>query len=128
MITNPHMLPKVRSDALRNSAGDDGIFPQCELRIASFLGQQCSGGLVGVHLDGIAPAMGKGTGTKVSDLNMVVGCQRCHDLLARVNPGWQVLMDRYPAAAQRQIHMGHMATQARWVGSGLIVVPDGTII
>ena len=76
----------------------------------------------------MAPAMGKGISTKVSDLNIAAGCQVCHDLLARVDPAWQILMDRYPAAVQRQIHQAHMETLARWLECEAIVVPDGAIL
>ena len=101
----------------------------CALRIGTFVGKRCSPGtVVGVHLDGIAPALGKGTSTKVSDLNMVAGCQTCHDLLARVDPAWQVLMNTYPAAVQRQIHLAHMETLARWVQMDLIEVKGGEVI
>lgn len=125
MITNPHLLPKVRSDGLRREIAN----MQCELRIASFVGRSCSPGtVVPVHMDGLAPSLGKGTGTKVSDLNMVAGCQTCHDILARVDPVWQVILERYPAAAQKQIHLSHQATLARWLGAGRLIVPDGEII
>lgn len=122
---NPHLLPKVRSTTL----GDDCRSMGCQLRLGTFIGIPCSNDCEQVHLDGIAPALGKGVGTKVSDLNSVGGCRSCHNILAKISgSGWQRLMDTYPTAAQRQIHFAHMTTIAHWLGSGAIIVPDGEII
>lgn len=125
MILNPHMLPKVRSEALKEKTRDH----ECFLKLGTFIGKSCTGPTSeNVHLDGIAPALGKGQGTKVSDLNSVGGCRGCHDLLARVDPAWEVLMERYPAAVLRQIHMAHMAQLAIWIDAGVITVLDGEIV
>lgn len=121
---NPVLLPKVRSDLLKHSCRGMG----CRLRIASFVGKPCSPGAEAVHLDGLAPALGKGTSTKVSDLNMVAGCRVCHDLLARLDPAWQKLVDLHPAAVQKQIHRAHMETLALWLQAEALIVPDGRMI
>jgi len=122
MIQNPHMLPKVRSDALRQSC--DG-FP-CSLRLAGLLGLPCApmSTVVGCHL----PVIGKGVGTKVSDIFIAAGCKTCHDILDGVGEYRAIIEDRYPAAFAHRILMGLAETQSRWIGMGLIVVPDGRMI
>lgn len=125
MITNPHLLVKVRSELLK--AACRGM--PCTLRLGTFLNMPCHhGDSEAVHLDGMAPALGKGQGTKVSDLNMVAGCRLCHSLLDRSHHGWQVLVDKYPAAVLRQIHLAHMETIARWVSAEVLIVPDMKVI
>lgn len=122
---NPHLLPKVRSTTLK----EDTRGHECFLKLGTFIGRPCTGPISeNVHLDGIVRSLGKGASTKVSDLNSVGACRGCHDILARVDPIWSVLVDRYPVAVMQQIHFAHMIELARWLESGAIVVPDGTIL
>jgi len=122
-ITNPMLLPKVRSDGLMEACG--GM--PCELRIGTFLGIPCAGQntVVGCHIEG---SIGKGTSTKVSDLFVAAGCRVCHDLLAGVDPRGHIIRERYPSAFWHQVMRANQATISRWIMAGLVAVPDGEII
>ncbi len=125
---NPHMSAKVRSKALRRACHD---MPGCTLRIGTFVGKSCStpDTLVDAHLDGLAPSLGKGTSTKVSDLNMVAACYSCHEIIAGVDQKTLTkIIENYPAAALARIHGAHQETLAQWLSMGLLVIPDGEII
>lgn len=120
---NPHMLPKVRSDAIMRAAEGE----VCQLRISSFLpGHRCAGADTSVMAH--PPGLGKGLSTKVSDLGTIIACHNCHSLLDGVDERWQILADKYPAAVQQQILIGVLATLAILVEKEIIVVPDGEII
>ena len=125
MIINPYMLPKVRSESLRQACQH----MPCTLRISSFIpGFRCSGDdtVVGCHID---KAIGKGTGTKVSDLFMAAACLHCHDLIDRRNiPGWAYIVEKYPAAVMERLLKGVAETQSRWVQMGLITGEDWEIV
>ena len=114
MIENPHLLPKIRSEALRNSAP---LMP-CGLRIASFIGLSCSGRETNVmtHL----PVHGKGIATKVCDLQMACGCGICHDLLDMRDPRGAIIREKYPHAFWERLFKAHAETLSRWVAMGLI--------
>lgn len=123
MIINPHMLPKVRSEDLREAC--EGA--PCALRIGTFAGIPCSDfeTVVGAH----PPVFGKGTSTKVSDLYLINGCHSCHDLLDwERNPIGRKIRDDYPQAFWLQIVKAICETQARWIEKGLIIVPNSKII
>lgn len=124
MIQNPHLLPKVRSPALMQAMSQ---MPCC-LRITSFIpGRRCSGQdtVVGAHL----PTIGKGMGSKVTDLAVVAGCQHCHDLLdQRDRAGADYLMANFPTAVATRITDALVETQARLVGMGIIMVEGGEIV
>ena len=117
----PHLAPKVRSTALTKGVR---AFP-CTLKLAGFVGQSCEGQVVGCHLD---EAGGKGTATKVTDLAVVAGCQRCHDLLDRRNPVGIKIRRDYPAAYGQQLLRALVHTQALLAGEGIIQVKDGKVI
>lgn len=120
MTFNPDMLPKVRSRVLRNSVQN----MPCELRISSFFGMQCAPASTVVPCH--APTIGKGVGTKVSDLYAIAGCSVCHDLLdMRDKRG--VSLAEIPEFWLQVMRASH-ATQARWVGAGLITVKGGKIV
>lgn len=122
MITNPHLLPKVRSHDLIMATHS---YP-CELRISSFLGLPCHGDVMSVHID-FAP--GKGVATKVTDLAVVAGCDRCHRLLdGRDKVGWEVIRAKYAAPLYLQVIRALVATQARLVADGIITVKGGNIL
>lgn len=119
---NPHMLPKVRSDALK--AAIEGM--PCTLRLASFGGMSCApqDTVVGCHL----PVWGKGTSTKVTDLAIAAGCATCHDLLDERNNLGHQLMHKYPGAwAMRLLH-GLTETHALLVDAGIIEVKGMRIV
>lgn len=124
MITNPQLLPKVRSEAIMQAMQH---FP-CALRISSFIpGRKCApqATVVGCHL----PTIGKGMGTKVTDLAVAAGCQHCHDLLdGRDRAGADYLMQNYPTAVATRITDALVETQARLVGMGIITVEGGTVL
>ena len=119
---NPHLLPKVRSDALRRSATE----MPCTLKLAGFAGHACTGRNTNVmaHL----PVHGKGVGTKVSDLHMVCACAMCHDLLDARNTLGMKIRELYPHAYWEQITKAHAETLSRWVELGLINGTDWEIV
>ena len=120
--TRPHMLPKVRSEAIRKACEN---FP-CSLRIASFIGLSCSGPntVVGCHL----PTDGKGIGTKVTDLSIAAGCQVCHDLLdGRDNRG-RLIREKYPLGLADRIIRAQSETLTRLMMDGIIEINDAEII
>lgn len=129
MILNPHMLPKVRSNDLRQSIGglllgQEGEFP-CSFRLAPLLGYPCSPGtVVGAHL----PTFGKGASTKVSDLFMGAGCDRCHAIIDQVGADAINFAERYPDVFYDAIMRGHHETLSRWVQMGLISGTDWKLI
>ena len=90
---NPHMLPKLRSEAIMAAAK----FAPCTLKLCSYFpGYRCSGPetTVGAHL----PVAGKGMSTKVTDLAVAFACGRCHDILdGRDLERYNHLTDRYPS-------------------------------
>lgn len=122
-ILNPHMLPKVKSEAIKKAC--EGM--PCDLRIGTFIGLPCSpqDTVVGAH----PPIWGKGTGTKVSDISIIAGCFLCHQLLDwERDPRGAVIVEKYPHAFWEQMFKAQNATQARLVGMGLIVVPGARIV
>lgn len=124
-IDNPHMLPKVRSESLRQAVQ----YMPCSLRISSFVpGHRCApqDTVVPCHID---ETIGKGTGTKVSDIFMAAGCRHCHDLIDRRNvSGWEYIVKNYPAAVMERLLKGMAETQSRWVQMGLITGEDWEIV
>lgn len=122
-IKNPMLLPKVRSDALTDSAR----FMPCALRIASFIpNHRCAdpSTVIMAHL----PTIGKGNASKVSDLFMVAACFACHELIDRRDKRIAWIEEHYAAALANRYMRGHHETMSRWLGAGLIVVPDGRIV
>jgi len=123
MIQNPQLLPKVRSQAIMQAANGQ----PCSLRIASFVGLQCSGShtVVGCHL----PVVGRGVSTKATDLAVAFGCQTCHDILDGRNQNAQaVIIDKYATALATRLLNALVETQARLVGMGIITVEGGEVI
>lgn len=123
-ITNPHMLPKIRSRKLLDACRH----MPCTIRVASFVpGKRCScqDTVVGAHL----PVMGKGVGTKVSDLFVAAACMACHDIIdGRDRSGKDYIEANYPAAYANRLMLGLAETQSRWIGMGLISIPGMEVI
>lgn len=119
---SPSLLPKLRSDVLMDAMRH---YP-CTLRLCTFLGESCapSNTVVGCHLD----SQGRGMSTKSSDLYVVAGCMKCHDILDRRDSRWKILHERYPAATERQIRMALQETLALLLRDGIIIVKGGEII
>lgn len=117
----PHLLPKLRSELLMSSMRH---YP-CTLRIASFLGEPCAhqSTVVGCHL----PVIGKGIGTKVTDLAVVAGCAHCHDILDDRN-GKLRQVERYGSAYHMRLLNALVETQALLLRDGVIEVPDGVLV
>ncbi len=115
------LLPKVRSEAIMRACHQC----PCSMRIGSFIGIPCSGDVMGVHLDG---TVGKGVGTKVSDLAVVAGCDTCHKLFDGRDARRQILLEKYPAAVANQMLRAIVETHSRLLGAGIITVSDGEII
>lgn len=117
-ITNPALLPKVRSKKLRDSVRH----MPCTLRVSSFYpGHRCAAQdtVVGCHL----PVSGKGMGTKVSDLAMAAGCFNCHAIIDGPDKKRRTYIEEnYPAAFALRLLEGMHETQSRWYEMGLIQI------
>ena len=123
LLVNPSLLPKIRSRPLLDACKD---MPCC-LRVASFIpGHKCSAvdTVVGCHVGNL----GRGMGTKVSDLSVAAGCHACHDLLDGRDNRVRWIIDQYPFAFAERLMHGVFETQARWVGMGLIEVKGMEIL
>lgn len=123
-IYNPHMLPKIRSDAIMAAAEGS----PCTLRIASFIpGRRCSGNdtTVGTHL----PIWGKGTSTKVTDMAVAFGCEACHAIIDGVDrEALRYLEEMHgKAVLQRMLH-GLTETHALLISADVIQIPDAVIL
>jgi hypothetical protein len=116
------LLPKVRSPAIMSAMQH----MPCSLRIGTFLGLPCARQEtnVGCHL----PVIGKGMGTKVSDLFVVCGCRICHDLMDARDKRGIHLREAYPAAYVDRLLQALVETQSRLVAMGIIVVTEGEIV
>jgi len=123
MTFNPHLLPKIRSDRIMQSAQGQ----PCSLRIASFVGRKCSGNdtTVGCHL----PVFGRGVGTKATDLAVAYGCFECHNILdGRDQNALALIRDRYPTAFMERLLLGLVETHARLVAMGIIEIEGMEVV
>lgn len=124
-IINPALLPKIRSRSLLDAVRD----MPCTLRIASFIpGGQCAhqSTVVPCHLDG---TIGKGMGTKVTDLAVAAGCHACHAIISGVDrKAVDYLTEKYPAAVMQRMLSGLIETQARWVAMEMIEVKGAEVV
>lgn len=122
-IVNPHMLPKLRSEAFRSACGQ---YP-CALRISSLIpGRGCAGRTttVGGHM----PIFGKGVNTKVTDFGLATVCAHCHDLIDARDSRVYWLIEKYPAAFWERVACGIVETMTRYMLDGHLTVPDGEIV
>ncbi len=122
MTYSPALLPKFRSPELLQAVR--GM--PCTLRVASFIpGHRCASPetVVPCHVG----RMGKGLGTKVSDLFVAAGCLHCHDLVDMRDSRWKYLADHHGAQVEQRILAGLMETQTMLVMRGVIVLPGVTI-
>lgn len=115
-ITNPALLPKVRSKALMDFANGQ----PCSLRLPGIC---CHDPETSVH--GHLPGIGKSNRSKVSDIHGAIVCWRCHQVIDTFSHRNFGLTDAMVLDAMLR---GHAETQARWIGAGLLVVPGGEII
>jgi hypothetical protein len=117
-ITNPALLPKVRSRTILDAIA--GM--PCALRVSSFYpGYRCAHAdtVVGCHL----PVAGKSMGSKVSDLSVAAGCKHCHDIIDRRDTmRVRYIEEKYPTAFAMRLLEGLHETQSRWYGLGLIQI------
>lgn len=122
-ITNPALLPKIRSRKLLDATHE----MPCTARVASFIpGKTCHGSTVPAHLD---RTHGKGMGTKVSDINVAAACFACHAIIDGVDlKGREYIRKNCEAAYQAQIVKAFAETLARLVADGLVVVPGAEIV
>ncbi|MGL6209697.1 MAG: nuclease domain-containing protein [Paracoccaceae bacterium] len=116
MISNPVLLPKVRSDLLMASAQAQ----PCCLRLPGICNHDRSTTVM-AHLPGI----GKSMGSKVSDIHGSFACAACHSAID--NFGWEK-RGLTAAIVLDAMLRGHAETQARWVGMGLLAVPGMTVV
>ena len=121
---NPHMMAKVRSNAIRKAAKGK----PCTLRISSFYpGHFCSENdtTAGDH----GAAGGKGMSTKETDLAIMFGCQNCHDILDRRDTQrHDYIIEKYPLAYGQRLFSALVETHAMLVEDGVIVVPGADLI
>lgn len=106
-------LPKLRSNALRKSARGQ----PCSLRLPGICNHRDETTVL-AHLPGI----GKGVGSKVSDLHAAFACSSCHDAIDRHTYEKHGLTGAIVLDAMLR---GHSETMARWLLMGLLQVPDG---
>lgn len=116
MFTNPHLLPKIRSEAIRAAAAGK----PCSLRLPGICNHNPETTVL-AHMVG----HGKGMGTKVSDIHAVFACSNCHDAIDR-HTYEKFGVTR--AAMLSSVLMGICETQARLVAIGIILVPDAEIV
>ena len=116
MTTPLAFLPKVRSDHIMASAAGQ----PCSLRLP-LVCNRANTTTVCAHLPGI----GKGTGTKVSDLHVAYACSACHDVIDGRTPQPDHLGDAMILEAMLR---GLCETQARLVEAEIFVVPKSTTI
>jgi hypothetical protein len=119
----PHLLPKLRSEALMAQMKH---YP-CTLRISSIIpGHRCASQdtVVGVHL----PVNGKGTSTKVTDFAAVAGCLHCHNLVDHVDVRIDWIAETYPAVLYLRYLNATMETITLLTRDEVILVPDGEMI
>lgn len=123
MSYRPHMLVKVRSEALMDAIG--GM--PCTARIAGLVpGHRCAPAntVVGAHVG----RLGKGVATKVSDLNVIAACLHCHQLIDGVDARiWALLKDQPATTLKRLIDAQH-ETWALLVQAEIITVKGATLI
>lgn len=126
MNYRPHMLPKVRSQKIRDlpkiyrqHTGDP---MPCTLRIASFVGLPCAHDDTCVMDHTSGP--GKGTSTKTSDLEAVCGCATCHRLLDQPSPHEKAALVEYGGAVEYRLRQAGAETRAAMVELGVINIPD----
>lgn len=124
MTANPHMLKKVRSMAIMESARDE----PCAARVSSlYPGHACShrSTTVGAHL----PVFGKGVNTKVTDTAVCFACFNCHDIIdGRDRMRSEFIADRAPTAYMERLLNGLVETHLRMIDMGIIVVPDAEFV
>jgi hypothetical protein len=116
-------LPKVRSGAIMRAMKNY----DCTVRVSNFIpGHDCApqSTVVGAHL----PVIGKGVGTKVTDLAVVAACHHCHLLIDGVDARANQLVAMYPAAYHMRLLQALVETQAMLVRDLVIEVPDGEIV
>jgi hypothetical protein len=114
------LLPKIRSQLIMDTIR--GQMP-CALRICSFVGKQCAGmdTVCGCHL----PVLGRGVGTKGTDLAVAAGCFHCHNILdGRDQNALEVIRLKYPTAFQERLLGALVETQARLYDLRVLRVPD----
>ena len=127
MITNPHLLPKVRSRRIMDAVGGKYSEPfPCALRLCSFVPTPCAPRetVVACHL----PIFGKGTATKVTDMAIAAGCRKCHALLDMTDSRAFAIMAKDPGAWWKQILRANHETLARLIQMGLIQIPQAELI
>ncbi len=112
---NPALLPKVRSQAIMDSA--QGM--PCSLRLPGICNHNDATTVL-CHLPGI----GKSMGSKVSDIHGAFGCSACHDAIDRHTYEKRGLTAAIVLDAMLR---GHAETQAHWVQMGLLSVKNMTV-
>jgi hypothetical protein len=129
MSYRPHMATKVRSTNMM--AAFEDYF--CTMRISGLIeGHRCSSQatVVGVHPErlGTGGVIGKGTGTKASDLYCMAGCFNCHNLVSGVDPRINLILEKYPMIFMQRMVSALHETLALHIDAKVLIVPDGILI
>ncbi|WP_306150670.1 nuclease domain-containing protein [Roseovarius sp. MMSF_3281] len=133
MNYRPHLLPKVRSEALTNAiggkiAGQHFSAPMpCTVRISGLVpGHRCAdqSTVVAAHTGNL----GKGVSTKVSDIACVAACMACHDLIDGRDSRWWWLMDNRCFETMNRIITAQHETLAMLIEHEIVVVKGGELI
>lgn len=115
-IHNPHLLPKVRSAALTQSAEGQN----CALRLPGICNHNPAT-TVFAHLPGI----GKSMGSKVSDIHGCFACSACHTAIDTHSYERRGLTSAMVLDAMLR---GLGETQARWIGAGLLTAKGMKVV
>lgn len=125
-LYSPAHLPKIRSHTIMQAPKH---IPNmgCQLRIASFLGEQCSGRDTCVMAHNPFSPL-KGMATKACDTGVICACSKCHDLIDGRDIRLQTLVNKYPMAFMEQVIRAEHTTRGFLIAAGIIVVPDGKVV
>lgn len=118
---NPHLAPKIRSEVILEAARS---MRWCFMRLATYVSQPCLPGCEPVHL----ATIGKGMSTKVSDLFVMPGCRRCHQLYdGKDERIWEILK-LHPTARLEVEQRAHHEFLSHLLSAGIISIPGAKII
>lgn len=129
MSYRPQLLPKVRAKAIRDAIGGKPHGPPmpCTARISSIVpGHQCSAQatVVPAHIG----RLGKGTSTKVSDLNLIAACHSCHDLIDGRDNRLFWLLEHHPTVLLKRLLDAQHETLAMLVAAEVITIKGATFV
>lgn len=123
---SPAHLPKIRSHQIMQAPKNIANMG-CQLRIASFLGEQCSDRATCVMAHNPFSPL-KGMATKGCDTGVICACLKCHDILDGSDIRLQTIVNKWPFAFMEQVIRAEHTTRGFLIAAEIIVVPDGEIV